>query len=76
MADEPSSLADGQTLDSVRETSPVTSFTTTQAVDIPEGQDLGSLLDTSSGSDVAVAEQLAASSDAMVRFGPVLSEIL
>jgi 20S proteasome subunit alpha 6 len=61
LADEPSSLADGQTLDSVRETSPVTSFTTTQAVDIPEGQDSGSLLDTSGGSDVAVAEQLAVS---------------
>jgi hypothetical protein len=67
---------DGQMLDSACETSPVTLFTTTQAVNIPEAQDLGSLLDTSSGSDVAVAEQLAASSDAMVRFGPVLSEIL
>ena len=61
MADEPTSLMDGQTLDSVRETSPVTSFATTQAVDVPEAQDSGSLLDTSGGSDVAVAEQLAVS---------------
>ena len=58
MADEPPSLMDGQTLGSVRETSPVTSVSTAQAVDIPEAQDLGSL-DTSS--DVAVAEQLAVS---------------
>ena len=61
MADEPPSLMDGQTLGSVRETSPVTSFATTQAVDIPEAQDSGSSLDTSGSSDVAVAEQLAVS---------------
>jgi hypothetical protein len=36
LADEPRSLMDGQTLDIVRETSPVTSFTTTQAVDVPD----------------------------------------
>jgi 20S proteasome subunit alpha 6 len=52
---------DGQTLGSVREASPVTSFATTQAVDIPEVQDSGSSLDTSGSSDVAVAEQLAVS---------------
>jgi 20S proteasome subunit alpha 6 len=52
---------DGQTLDGVREKSPVASFTTTQTVDIPEAQDSGSLLDTSGSSDVAVAEQLAVS---------------
>ena len=52
---------DGQTLDTVRETSPDTSFTTTQVVDVPEAQDSGSLLDASGGSDVAVAEQLAVS---------------
>jgi len=52
---------DGQTLDGVREKSPAASFTTTQAVDVPEAQDSGSLLDTSGGSDVAVAEQLAVS---------------
>ncbi len=52
---------DGQTLDSVREASPVTSVATTQAVDVPDAQDSGSLLDTSGGSDVAVAEQLAVS---------------
>ncbi len=56
---------DGQTLDNIREdireASPVTSFATTQAVDVPEAQDSGSLLDTSGGSDVAVAEQLAVS---------------
>jgi len=52
---------DGQTLGSVREASPVTSFATTQAVDVLEAQDSGSSLDTSGGSDVAVAEQLAVS---------------
>ena len=52
---------DGQTLGSVRGASPVTSFATTQAVDVPEAQDSGSSLDTSGGSDVAVAEQLAVS---------------
>jgi 20S proteasome subunit alpha 6 len=52
---------DGQTLGSVCEASPVTSFATTQAVDVPEAQDSGSSLDTSGGSDVAVAEQLAVS---------------
>jgi 20S proteasome subunit alpha 6 len=52
---------DGQTLDTVHETSPDTSFTTTQAVDVPEAQDSGSLLDASGDSDVAVAEQLAVS---------------
>jgi 20S proteasome subunit alpha 6 len=52
---------DGQTLGSVREASPITSFTTTQAVDIPETQDSGSSLDMSGGSEVAVAEQLAVS---------------
>jgi 20S proteasome subunit alpha 6 len=52
---------DGQTLDGVREKSPAASFTPTQAVDIPEAQDSGSLPDTSGGSDVAVAEQLAVS---------------
>jgi 20S proteasome subunit alpha 6 len=51
---------DGQMLGSVREASPVTSFATTQAVDIPEAQDSGSSL-TSGSSDVAVAEQLAVS---------------
>lgn len=61
MADEPPSLMDGQTLGSVREASPVTSFDTTQAVDVPEAQDSGSSLGTSGGSDVAVAEQLAVS---------------
>ena len=40
---------DGQTLDIVRETSPVTR----QTVDVPEAQDSGSLLDASGGSDVA-----------------------
>jgi 20S proteasome subunit alpha 6 len=52
---------DGQTLGNVREASPVTSFATTQAVDVPEAQDSGLSLDTSGGSDVAVAEQLAVS---------------
>jgi 20S proteasome subunit alpha 6 len=52
---------DGQTLGSVREASPVTSFAATQAVDVSEAQDSGSSLDTSGGSDVAVAEQLAVS---------------
>ena len=52
---------DGQTLDSVRETSPVTSFATTQAVDVSEAQDSGSSLDTSGASDVAVAGQLTVS---------------
>jgi 20S proteasome subunit alpha 6 len=52
---------DGQTLGSVREASPVPSFATTQAVDIPEAQDSGSSFDTSGSSDVAVAEQLAVS---------------
>jgi 20S proteasome subunit alpha 6 len=52
---------DGQTLGSVREASPVASFAATQAVDVPEAQDSGSSLDTSGGSDVAVAEQLAVS---------------
>lgn len=53
---------DGKTLGSVREASPVPSFATTQAVDVPEAQDSGSSpLDTSGGSDVAVAEQLAVS---------------
>jgi 20S proteasome subunit alpha 6 len=61
LADEPPSLMDGQTLGSVREASPVNSFATTQAVDVPEAQDSGSSLDTSGGSDVAVAEQLAVS---------------
>ena len=52
---------DGQTLGSVHEASPDTSFATTHAVDVPEAQDSGSSLDTSGGSDVAVAEQLAVS---------------
>ena len=52
---------DGQTLDSVRETSPVTLFATTQAVDVPEARDSGLSLDTSSIFDVAMAEQLAGS---------------
>ena len=52
---------DGQTLGNVREASPVTSFATTQAVDVPETQDSGSSLDMSGGSEVAVAEQLAVS---------------
>ena len=63
MADEPPSLMDGHTLDNIREASPVTSLAATQVVDIPETQDLASSLDTSSGSDVAVAEQLAIAPD-------------
>jgi 20S proteasome subunit alpha 6 len=61
LAEEPTSLVDGQTLDNDREASPVSSLTTTQAVDVPDAQGPASLLDTSGGSDVAVAEQLAVS---------------
>ena len=52
---------DGQMLGSVHEASPLTSFATTQAVDIPKARDSGSSLDTSGSSDVAMAEQLAVS---------------
>jgi hypothetical protein len=52
-------------LDGVCDNYPVASFTTTRAVDVPQAQGLGSLLNTSGGSDVAldvtVAEQLAVS---------------
>jgi len=50
---------DGQTLDNIREASPGTSFTATQAVDVTDAQDPASSLDTSGGSDAAVVEQLA-----------------
>ena len=56
--DEPSSLLDGQMLDSIGEASPITSYTATQAVDVPEAQDLAESLDMSGSSGAAVAEQL------------------
>jgi hypothetical protein len=40
----PPSVVDRQTLDGVHEKSPAALFATTQAVDIPEAQDSGSLL--------------------------------
>jgi 20S proteasome subunit alpha 6 len=57
--DEPSSLMDGQALDNVREASPLTSYTATRAVDVPEAQDQAESLDMSGSPGVAVAEQLA-----------------
>lgn len=51
-------LVDGQALDSVQEAPSVDSLATTQAVDVPETQDLASSLDTSGGSDMAVVTQL------------------
>ena len=57
--DEPSSLMDGQTLDNVREASPLTSYTATRAVDVPEAQDQAESLDMSGSPGVAAAEQLA-----------------
>jgi 20S proteasome subunit alpha 6 len=59
LADETRSLVDGQTLDNVHEASLATSLATTQAADVPETQDPASSLDTSSGSDMTVAEHLA-----------------
>jgi 20S proteasome subunit alpha 6 len=56
--DEPSSLLDGQMLDSIGEASPITSYTATQAVDVPEAQDPAESLDMSGSSGAAEAEQL------------------
>jgi hypothetical protein len=58
MAEGLPGLMDGQALDNVHEAPSVDSLATTQAVDIPETQDLVSSLDTSGGSDMAVVTQL------------------
>jgi len=50
---------DGQTLDNVREASPLTSYAATGAVDVPEAQDQAESPDMSGSPGVTVAEQLA-----------------
>ena len=50
---------DGQTLDNVREAFPLTSYTATRAVDVPEAQNQAESLDMSDspGHGVAAAER-------------------
>ncbi|KAI9433300.1 hypothetical protein H4582DRAFT_1988316 [Lactarius indigo] len=57
MAESLPSLMDGQALDNIHEAPSVDSLAATQAVGVPETQDLASSLDTSGGTDMAVVTQ-------------------